>query len=532
MQKIKRVKNMNELKLIPYPKYAKVTEGILDCKVLQPVGGRCFAFDDFKEKIETYGVEFSANRGAVLRYSVKQCDVQDEEGYCITVDVNGINVSAPNQIGLGYAFCSLRQLIFNHDGKLPHCNIKDEPHIKHRGLLFDVGRYYFEKEYVFKIIDLCYLHKINVLHWHLTEDQGWRIQIDKYPLLTQKGSRRSHTNFGVKPHGGYYTKEDIKEIIAYANQRNIQVFPEIDMPGHIQSALACYPHLGCFDRKLKVATHWGVKHDPLCAGKESTYQFAFDVIDEVIEMFGENTKYIHIGGDEVFRHRWQLCKNCQDTMQKHGLKHEESLQGHFMKRLCEYIVDKGYIPVMWNGVDADIDVHPNAVWQFWSGEIDTSKENDAKRSLQPSKGFIVSNSSFTYLDFPYGMLDLKKAYSFDPIQKDYGDNMLGVEVSLWTEYVPNFKTACARLLPRLCALSEAMWSKEKTAYPQFEERLAFTVQFLKHEGFKSRPLRVANPNKLRGAAQNAWFGRRVLHWQGLHNLIDDAYVTNKLSKKQ
>ena len=130
------------------------------------------------------------------------------------------------------------------------------------------------------------------------------------------------------------------------------------------------------------------------------------------------------------------------------------------------------------------------------------------------------------------MLDLKKAYSFNPIQKDYGDNMLGVEVSLWTEYVPNFKTACARLLPRLCALSEAMWSKEKTAYPQFEERLAFTVQFLKHEGFKSRPLRVANPNKLRGAAQKAWFGRRVLHWQGLHNLIDDAYVTNKLSKKQ
>lgn len=520
------------LNLIPYPKHVKMTDGYLDCKSISPQGKDCFAIRDFNKKVKDIGINILSKEGVTLRYCSNCTDISDREGYKITISSDGIKVLASSDAGLAYGLESLNELLFNYKGNLPLCVIEDEPYIKHRGLLLDVGRYFFEKQNVFKILDLCYIHRINVLHFHLTEDQGWRLQIDKYPLLTQKGSKRSHTNFGIIPHKGFYTKSDIKEIIQYANERNIEVYPEIDMPGHIQSALACYPYLGCFNRKLKVATHWGVKHDPLCAGKESTYRFAYDIIDEVIELFGQNSKYIHIGGDEVFRHRWKLCKDCQTAIAREGLKDEEELQGFFMNKLSEYIASKGYIPVMWNGVDAHAEGHPAAVWQFWSGDNSTSAVSDAKRSNQQSGGYIVSNSTYTYLDFPYGMTDLKKAYSFNPVLKGYGENMLGVELSLWTEYVPNYKTALKRLLPRLCALSEAMWLENKPTYQEFEERLPYTVKYLEKQGFKSQPLKVANPNKLRGKAQTAWFNRRVLHWQGLHNLIDDVYVTKKYSKKQ
>lgn len=521
---------MNRLNLVPYPKSVEIFDGTLDCKALRIAGDECFAVSDFVDKVKGMGAEISLADGVKITYAVGDCEISDKEGYILRIGDGGIDIKALEQAGLSYAFCSLRQLLFNYAFKLPYCLIKDEPYLKHRGLLFDVGRYFYSKDDVLKIIDLCYLHRLNVMHWHLSEDQGWRIEIDKYPLLTQKGSARSHTNFGIKPHKGFYTKADVREIVAYANERNIQVIPEIDMPGHIQSALACYPHLGCFDRKLPVATHWGVKHDPLCAGKESVYEFVFDVLDEIIELFGENTKYVHLGGDEVFKRRWQICERCQAVIKKEGLENEEQLLGYFMRRVCKYITDKGYTPILWNGLDADIEVSDDAVWQFWGGEGEN--DNDAARSAKSEGRQIASDSEHTYLDFPYGKLSLRKAYSFNPLNKGVREEkLLGAEISLWTEYVPNFKTACARLLPRMCALSEALWLKGEKDYSDFERRLGYTVKYLNREGFKSRALKMANPSKVRGNLQNAWFNRRVLHWQGLHNLLDDAYVSRKFSKK-
>ncbi|MDE6758015.1 MAG: beta-N-acetylhexosaminidase [Clostridia bacterium] len=523
---------MERLKLIPYPKNVEIFDGTLDCKTLKLCGQDCFAAADFMEKAKKSGVDFSQESGVEIKYYADCSDIADAEGYELTVSADGIEIRASSQAGLLYGFCSLRQLLFNYGNALPYCKIQDEPYLKYRGLLFDVGRYFFEKKDVFAILDFCLLHKINVLHWHLTEDQGWRIEIDKYPLLTQKGSKRSHTNFGVRPHGGFYSKNDIREIVAYANERNIQVIPEIDMPGHIQSALACYPYLGCFDRKLKVATHWGVKHDPLCVGKESTYEFVFDVLEEVIELFGKNTKYIHIGGDEVFRHRWKLCEHCQSILEKEGLKDEEELQMYFMRRVSEWVVDKGYIPIMWNGLNSDKVVHPQGVWHFWSDE--RGGNNDVViRSAKNSGGYINGNSAYSYLDFPYGWLSVKKAYEYQPLPEGFPeDKFVGSEISLWTEYVPNFKTACARLLPRACASSEAMWLEGKKDYVEFENRLKSMVKYLETQGYKSCSLKKANPSKLRGGLQSAWFNRRVLHWQGLHNLIDDAYVERKFSKKR
>ena len=188
-------------------------------------------------------------------------------------------------------------------------------------------------------------------------------------------------------------------------------------------------------------------------------------------------------------------------------------------------------PIMWNGVNANIQVHPQAVWQLWGGESEDT--DDARRTRSECGGYLVSNADYTYLDFPYGRLDVKKAYSFNPVMKGFDEgNLLGAEISLWTEYVPNFKTACARLLPRMCALSEALWLKGEKNYSDFERRLGYTVKYLNREGFKSRALKIANPSKVRGNLQNAWFNRRVLHWQGLHNLLDDAYVSRKIFPKK
>ncbi len=522
---------MNRLMLIPYPKHVELNDGSLDCRRVKLVGDGCFAAKDFIDYITGLGY-CAADDGVAIRYSLNPALALDKEGYTIDIKDDGIDISACSEAGIRYALCSLRQLMHNYAGILPLCRIDDEPYLKYRGMLLDSGRYYYPKQDVLKLIDLCYYHKLNVLHWHLTEDQGWRIQIDKYPLLTEKGSRRSHTNFGIRSHGGYYTKQDAREIIRYANDRGVEVIPEIDLPGHTQSALACYPYLGCFGRKLKVATHWGVKHDVLCAGKESTYEFVFDVLGEIIELFGGNTKYIHIGGDEVFRHRWSFCPHCQATIEKEGLKDEQELQAHFMSRVCDYVAGKGYIPVVWNGIDCDKRVHESAVWQYWSDEQGGSDEL-ARKFAGESGGYINSNSEYAYIDFPYGTTSLKKSYAFDPMPSGLPeDKLVGAELTLWTEYVPNFKTACVRLLPRTCALSEAMWLKGDKDYAEFERRLMPVARYLRREGYKVSPMRVANPCGLRGALQKAWFGRRVLHWQGLHNLIDDASVERKYKRKR
>lgn len=522
---------MEKLQLIPYPKSVEIFDGSVDCKKFDLIGEDSFASNYFKELSLKKGLDLS-DKGVKVEYVIDSDLNIDEEGYLLEISGDGIVLKANSQKGLNYAFCTLLHLIFNYDGVLPCCKIQDEPYLKYRGMLLDNGRYFFPVEEVFKYLDFCYFNKLNVLHWHLTEDQGWRIEIDKYPLLTQKGSKRSHTNFGIKPHGGFYTKEQIRQVIAYANERGVEVIPEIELPGHAQAALACYPYLGCFERKLPVATHWGVKHDPLCVGKESTYEWVFDVLGEVMELFGGNTEYIHIGGDEVFRHRWSLCEHCQDTIKKYGLKNEEELQAHFTRRVCDFVVEKGFIPMAWNGVNVDKTVHEKVIWQFWSDERGGS-ERLVKILVHQSGGYLNSNSKCAYVDLPYGKTSLKQSYSFVPLPSDVSrDKLVGAELDLWTEYIPNFKKACRYLLPRTPALAEAMWREGEKDYPDFERRLLPTLEFFKAQGFKSASLKCANPSKLRGKCQTAWFNRRVLHWQGLHNLIDDAKVTYKYGKKR
>lgn len=521
----------NTLRLIPYPFKAEMRAGFLRCVAVKPEGQdikKVYTSDMF----EKYGIAVSED-GVPVRYLRKFSGEKEDcdEEYVIEISQNRITVTAQTDAGFLYASVTLIQLLFNYDGNLPVCRIEDRPTLKYRGFMLDSGRYFYPKEDVLKIIDLCVLHKINAFHWHLTEDQGWRIQIDKYPLLTQKGSVRSHTNFGVKPHGGYYTKEDAREIVEYCKARNVSVVPEFDIPGHSRAALACYPQLGCFGRKLSVATHSGIKHDIMCAGKEGTYRFVFDVIDELVEIFGDNTRYIHIGGDEAVKTRWNICPHCREMMKKQKISTAEGLQAYFMQRVAKYVEDKGFVPVMWNPSSSSYPCDGKTVWQFWSTEGE--KAADIVSQACRNGGLINSDSGYMYLDFPYAYVSLEKSYAFSPVTEGAdNEKFVGAEAALWTEYVPDFKSACLHVLPRLCAASETMWGKYNQNFSGFLSRLNYFSGFLKRNGYGVASLKTAMPGKVRAFFQKLWFERRQLHWQGLHNLIDNAAVKIKYGKKR
>lgn len=523
---------MNDrLRLIPYPKKVTLKGGTTLCHGIKFSGPECFECDEAAKFIKGRGGSVS-EQGLLVEYAFEGCTLSSREAYCMDISENAIKISVNKGAGLLYAFATLKQLLVNYGNNLPRCYIEDEPEYEYRGFMLDVGRYFFAKNDVFRLVDLCVLNKLNVLHLHLTEDQGWRIQIDKYPLLTQKGSVRSHTNFGIKPHGGYYTKDDIREIIAYCNARNIEVIPEIDMPGHMRAALACYPELGCFGRQLDVATHSGVKHDILCAGKQSTYQFVFDVLDEVIELFGQNTKFIHLGGDEAVKMRWEICPDCQKTMKENGIATENGLQAYFMSKVADHVVSKGMTPIMWNETDLSLPCHEKMVWQLWTTGNDSVTVSDICKAASARGGIINSDSAYAYLDLPYSDINLKKSYEFNPVPQGLDkDKFVGAEVALWTEYVPDFKTACVRLLPRMCALSEVLWGKNGDSFEEFNDRLRYTAAFYRIYGYGVSPYKTAMPGKVRAFFQKLWFERRQLHWEGLHNLIEDKKVKAKYAKK-
>lgn len=451
-----------------------------------------------------------------------------EEGYCLNVNNNSIIIEALSEHGAFYAVQTLKQILFQCTDKIPVMTIEDTPCFEYRGFMLDVGRYFYKVEEVKKFLDLMALHKLNTFHFHLTEDQGWRIEIKKYPLLTQKGSRRSHTNFGFIPRSGYYTQDEIKEIVSYAHSKFIRVIPEFDIPGHTVSAIACYPYLSCFDRKLKVATHWGVKHDILCAGKESTYKFVFDVLDEMAELFPDGE--IHLGGDEAYKMRWNICPRCQAEIKKQGLKDSEELQQFFMSKVNAYLKEKGIKTIMWNWDDIEPTkwLDPSIAWNLCG--VSPEKLPVIKSEMAAGRDMIITSSLPYYLDLPYGWINLKFAYEFDPV-KGFSDedmkHIRGVEAPLWTEYVPDMRTAYLKTFPRLGAICETAWTQaENKSWESFLEKMNFYYDFLSLYGVKGASLRKSMPSKIRAAASSLWFNRRQLHWQGLHNLIDDAVVKN------
>ncbi len=492
-----------------------------------------FVRKHFDKKIHLHE-EVGEEKAIVLKIDE---NMEHEEGYKLLCADRRVEITAKTETGLFYGLQTLRQMLVQKNGKLPYTEIEDYPRFDYRGFMLDCGRYFYKVEEIKKIIDLMAFHKLNVFHWHLTEDQGWRIEIKKYPLLTEKGSVRDHTNFNHKSHGGYYTQEDIKDIVDYCHQRKIKVIPEIDMPGHMVSAIACYSHLSCCNRKLDVATHWGVKHDVLCAGKESTYQFAFDVLDEVIDLFPD--KIIHIGGDEVVKMRWKNCPDCQKVIKDNNLKDEDELQLFFMNKINSYLKEKGYSSIMWNydncenaeNLDSDI------AWTVCG----LSKNGDlVKNELKRGRRLINTSCYPYYFDFPYGWNTLKKVCNDDGTLTENDGDTWGIEAQMWTEYVPNLEKLEFLTFPRLGAMAENAWAEK--GYPSFAtfiHKINDYYKYLDLYNVNYATVKKACPSFIYKHASSLWFKRRVFHWQGLHNLIDDAkakkeaehFAKNRIDKK-
>ena len=457
--------------------------------------------------------------------------IKDDEGYTLSVTEDTAVICGKDEAGVLYGVQSLKQLLFQGELTLPEIHIEDSPRFSYRGFMLDCGRYFFTKEAVKVFLEIMALHKLNVFHWHLSEDQGFRAQILDKLLLTEIGSYRSHTNFNTRKHEGYYTVDDMKEIVDYAHNLCIKVVPEIDTPGHAVAMIAAYPELSCFDRKLEVATHWGIKHDVLCIGKESTFEFIQTVFDELLEIFTDGM--FHIGGDEVPTTRWKLCPHCQKRMKDQGLKDESQLHTYYLDRIADYLKNKGVEAIMWNDTVKDYMVKKDVAWQFWNGEM---KAEDIENEINSGRPFIMSNISAYYLDLPYANISLKDTYDFEPIYKGVKEEnkhlVKGVEACLWTEFVPTMKKAGYCTYPRLGAYCETAWStKENKNYDSFLKKLPAYYSILEGYGIDTATLSQANPGIVRKVGNLIWWERRKLCWQGLHNLIDNAQVKRKYGKK-
>lgn len=490
------------------------------------------AVDDFQKFIDqNYHFQLTKADGDSA-LTLSRSKEGNPEAYRMEITEKAISVTSPGETGLFYALQTLKQLLLSGGTVIPCLTIDDCPLYPYRGFMLDVGRYFYSVNEIKHFIDMMAVHKLNVFHWHLTEDQGWRVEIKQYPRLTEFGSRRSHTNFGFRPQGGFYTQDEIREVVAYAHSRYVRVIPEIDMPGHMQSAIACYPQLGCFDRRLPVATHWGVKHDILCAGKESTYQFVCNVLDELLPLFPDG--YFHLGGDEAYKMRWKLCPHCQAAIKNIGLTDEEELQQYFMSRVNRYLKERGFTSIMWNwdSVEATEWLDRDIVWQMCGMPQNTQAEIKAGRRM-------INSVSFPYyLDLPFGWFNLQKTYENTPeipdVDDDSASNLLGLEAPLWTEYVPNMKKADYCTFPRLGAIAEIAWTTpQNRSWEHFEQKLDDYYRLLAACGVKHpASLKQAMPGKLRAKGYSIWFNRRQLHWAGLHNLIDDARVIKMARKRK
>lgn len=429
-----------------------------------------------------------------------------KEGYELTVTATTIQLKGtPN--GLFYAVQSLLQLFpaerITTTILIPTLQIVDNPRFQYRGLHLDVGRHFMPVSFIKKYIDYIAFHKMNYFHWHLTEDQGWRIEIKKYPNLTKIGSMRNGTIIGRYPgkgndnikYGGFYTQEQVKEIVKYASDRFITIIPEIELPGHSSAAIASYPSLSCFpdeptkifenmiseeSKKLKgklVQETWGVFDDVFCAGKDATFDFLQNVIDELIPLFPG--KYFHVGGDECPKANWKRCPNCQQRMKENNLKDEHELQSYFIQRMEKYLNQKGKTLIGWDEI-LEGGLAPKAIVMSWRGEaggIAAAKEKHEVIMTPGNPVYFDHTQTRTEDSVTIGGYNpLTKVYAYEPIPKELTEEeakyVLGAQANVWTEYMKNEQKIEYMLFPRLSALSEVLWSpKEKRNWNDFENRL-------------------------------------------------------------
>lgn len=436
---------------------------------------------------------------------------KSSEAYKLSVDKSGITIEAESETGVYYGVQSLRQLISNNSGvkiSIPAQKIEDSPRFSWRSFMLDESRYFKGEEEVKMLLDVMADLKMNIFHWHLVDDQGWRVEIKKYPLLTQVGSKRKDTQIGGwnsekrsgVPHEGFYTQAQIKRIVKYAQERHIKIVPEIEMPGHASAAIAAYPWLGASNEKIEVPVTFGKHYAAFNVIDPKVKQFLKDVVAEVIVLF--QTDVVHIGGDEVRFDQWEANPAIQKYKKDKGYSSFMDIQIEFTNEMSRFIAQKGASMMGWNEIlgknlhaddnisfsDPTQKIASNVIVQFWKGEL-----KEMTQAAQDGYRLVNSYHSYTYLDYSYDNISLKKAYSFEPIPEglptEYGKNIFGIGCQMWGEWIPTVKDMQRQIFPRIAAYAEVGWSAPSKDYDDFVRRLKPIVQSWKKQGVNVQPVK-------------------------------------------
>lgn len=435
------------------------------------------------------------------------------EAYIVDIDEEVINVKFSSYRGFINAISTVEQLMLefilgNNSVSLKKETIYDSPKYSYRGLLVDCARHFVPVSQLKKTVEMMSFYKLNYLHLHLTDDQGWRIEIKKYPLLTQKGSVRSETQLTLSGKkdgkeygkGMFYTQDELRELVSYAEKYAVEIIPEIDMPGHLLGAISQYPYLSCSENTVNVRNCWGVEKIIACASKDETFKFLTDVIDEAIDIFP--CRYFHIGGDEVPKDEWKKCPSCQQKIKELGLKNENELQGWFENKVIDYLERKGKQVLIW---DENLGVSPaskKTVLQLWRNELNRAQSFEW---IKNGGKMLVSYGKHFYFDYPYGRTSLKKTYGFLPqnIKLKQSDfvHILGQEAAVWTEWIRDKEKYEFMLYPRMQAFAENCWSENTDDYSDFEKRLKRHLEYLRINHIDYCPLSLCNPKGITGVKQ-------------------------------
>lgn len=429
----------------------------------------------------------------VIRLELNDVDSAGAEGYFLSVTPRNVVIKANRPAGVYYGVETIRQLLPVDEQVskkstavlLPAVEIFDRPRFPWRGLMLDVGRYYYSIDFIKEFIDQLAMHKMNTFHWHLTEDHGWRIEIKEYPRLTEVGAWRSGTQFSryqnhinPNPHGGYYTQDQIREVVEYAKERYVNIVPEVEMPGHTLAVLVAYPELSCTGGPFEIPPNWAIQEDIFCAGNEKTFEFLENVLTEVAELFP--SPVIHIGGDEAPKKRWKECPKCQQRIKQENLKDEHELQSYFIKRIEKFLRTKNKKMIGWDEI-LDGGLAPNAMVMSWRGE---------KGGISAAKmhhEVVMSPNTYAYLDYyqgePYhepsaigGLLTIEKVYSYEPVPSQLSDSealyIRGIQGNIWSEFIHSPEKVEYMAYPRAAAIAEIGWSPKKYKdWEDFKRRL-------------------------------------------------------------
>jgi len=402
------------------------------------------------------------------------------EGYLLSVSGDGVTAACSSDAGYFYASQTLRQLRRQFGTALPFLTLLDKPRFPYRAFMIDCARHFFSVSELKRMIDAAAMFKFNIFHWHLTNDQGWRADLPGLPELREKGSVRTHSNFGrvydPTSYGGCYSADEMREIVSYCRERFIEVVPEFDLPGHVSALLHVYPELACGQRPVELKATGGIFKDILCAGNSDTLPVLFKIFDGFCDIF--DGPYIHIGGDEVPKNRWRDCPDCQAKIASLGLKNEEELQGWLMNQVAGYLREKGKISVAWNESLRGGNLDGDIISQMWmeKGTLSADRANTGH-------ALIVSDFYHHYMDYPYGMTPLKKVYLFDPLIDGLtpvgAENVIGIDTPIWTEHVRDFERMGYQCYPRFIAVAERVWSTEGSRdYKDFRSRLKKVIPAL------------------------------------------------------